>query len=197
MASRTVGSVLCLALVPWRRMDFAGYTPSDAHDALGDVATLREADRAAAQVHFDALMASRARRFAELAALAQRNGTIDIAVDDAPLAVGTWLVPALAAAGPGATSIVQWTSVIGDVALWLGDRMIARAPQLRWELFTSHKKATGYQRPVLVGFSRVDAEHYYVDIGHLVAAWADLAARRRAARADFLSVIEITTLGDA
>ena len=178
-------------------MDFTGYTPSDAHAVLSDVTTLRQAERSAAEAHFDALMASRARRFAELATLARCNSAIDIALDDAPVAVGAWLVPALAAVGPSATSMVHWTSVIGDVALWLGDRMIARAPQLSWQLFTSHKKATGYQRPVLIGFSRVDADDYYVDIGHLVAAWADLAARRRAARTDFLSVIEITTLGDA
>ena len=67
-------------------MDFTGYTPSDAHAVLSDVTTLRQAERSAAEAHFDALMASRARRFAELATLARCNSAIDIALDDAPVA---------------------------------------------------------------------------------------------------------------
>ncbi|MCA9677989.1 MAG: hypothetical protein KC464_23390, partial [Myxococcales bacterium] len=106
----------------------------------------------------------------------------------------------LAAAGPDAftgADAWRWTGVVADVALWLGDRVVARAPAVRWELCASHKKATGYQRPVLVGFGKVADRFYYVDVAHMVASWAQLAARGRPYRADFLATIEQVTLADA
>lgn len=51
-----------------------------------------------------------------------------------------------------------------DIALWLGDVLIARHPQLRWVLCT-HGKAqrnVSYQRPVIMGFS-VPNPRYNVD----------------------------------
>ena len=84
-----------------------------------------------------------------------------------------------------------------DIALWLGGGLIAVAPHVHWQLLTSHKKSTGYQRAVLMGFARVDDPHYYVDIAHFVAAWVDYAIRQRAAREDFLATIYATTLADA
>ena len=167
-------------------MDWRGYEPFDA-EITGP---LRDATREAAQRHFDRLMAARDERRAMLARLVALESPAD---------VGAWLAGALAAAdapldGPDAW---RWTGVIADVAWWLGERMIAAAPHLRWELLVAPKKATGYQRPVLVGFRRVDHDNYYVDVAHLVASWAALAARRRPARPDFLATIEEVTLRDA
>ena len=165
-------------------LDWGSYEPFDARVTVA----LRDADRNAAEDHFARLMAARRERLDALAALAERHG-----VDLEPAALGAWLV----AAAPDASPDPRWSGLVADVALWLGERLIARAPALRWELFVSHKKATGYQRPVLVGFRQVADAHYYVDVAFLVASWAELAARRRAVRADFLATIEQVTLRDA
>lgn len=166
---------------------------------------LRLVERAVAEREHARLMASRPARAAALAALARRHG-VDLAADDADvtLALGRWLVAAGAAVGPAALTGAdgaRWTGLAVDVALWLGDRIVARAAAagggLRWELYTGVKKSTGYQRAVLTGFRRVDDPRYYVDVAHFVAGWLELALRRRPARPDFLAVIEATTLADA
>ena len=161
------------------------YVPFDARLTVA----LRDAGRADAEDHFARLMAARPERHAALARIAGRHG---VALEPAEL--GAWLV---AIAPEAAADPARWTGLVADVALWLGERLIARAPALRWELFVSHKKATGYQRPVLVGFTKVADRHYYVDVAFMVASWAELAARRRAAKGDFLVPIEAVTLQDA
>ena len=176
--------------------DLGDYAPL-ASEADGP---LRLAARDVALREFDRLMAARAERVAALTALATRHG-VDLAADDAPLALGRWLVAAGAEAGPEALEDPRWAGLAVDVALWLGERVLARAHAaggaLRWELYTGVKKSTGYQRAVLTGFRRVDDPRYYVDIAHFVGGWLELALRRRPARVDFLAVIEATTLRDA
>lgn len=163
--------------------DWGDYEPFDARVT----GPLRDAPREVAEDHFARLLAARAERRAALERLAARHG---VALD--PRAVGAWLVAVL----PGLAGDPRTSGLVADVALWLGERILAAAPHCRWELFTSHKKATGYQRPVLVGFTKVPDRFYYVDIAFMVASWADLAARRRAVRDDFLATIESVTLRD-
>lgn len=155
--------------------------------------TLRDVSRAEAEAHFARLMAARPARRAALSAWLEDQ--VDLDAQTAPATVGARLLRELAALGDATTPLGR--SLAADVALWLGDRACARAPQLTWQLYTAHAKATGYQRAVLVGFAGVEDPRYYVDVAHLVAAWADLAARGRAARADFLQTIETTILADA
>ena len=200
-------------------LDWAGYVPFDP----GIEGALRDAARDAAQDHFARLMAARPERRRQLEALWKRAAGGDsrprcamsgpaaadggpaggIALDAAgPAAVGGWLADALGAEGAAALTgpdAALWTGLVADVALWLGERTIgASHGRLRWELLTAPKKATGYQRPVLVGFTSVADPRYYVDVAHLVASWADLAARRRPGlRRDFLATIEATILRDA
>jgi hypothetical protein len=196
-------------------VDWTDYHPFDA----GIVEALRNVPRDAAENHFARLMDARAERHQQLTALVRRNAEIDV-VAAGPGAVGTWLMAALQGEGPEAltgASAALWTGLVADVALWLGERIIGAAADLdrdgvmrpvigapgaqgpvRWDLLTAPKKATGYHRPVLVGFIRVPDPRYYVDIAHLVASWADLACRRRPnVRADFLATIETTTVADA
>jgi hypothetical protein len=178
-------------------VDFAGYTPLPSPVRV----PLREASRLEAEALYEILLASRPRRIAALAALWRHHDpAADLAADDAPARLGGWLAAALAAAGPEALTgadAARWAGVVVDVTLWLGERLIAAAPQLRWHFQGTHKKSTGYQRAVLTGFTRVDDRHYYVDLAHFVATWAELAARRRPARPDFLATIAATTLADA
>ena len=165
-------------------------------------APLRDVDRATAEREFARLLAARPARRAALRAVTARHA-VDLDADDAPLAVGTWLVAAAAAAGPEAITAgdPRWPGLAVDVALWLGERILARAAaaggSLRWELYTGVKKSTGYQRAVLTGFRHAGDPRYYVDVAHFVGGWLELALRRRPARADFLAVIESTTLRDA
>jgi hypothetical protein len=191
------------------------YEPFDA----AIVEPLRNVAREIADDHFRRLMDARATRHQHLAALVLRNAHIELDAAS-PEALGTWLMAALHDAGPAALVGVDaalWTGLVADVALWLGERIIRQAAELeraggvrpqvgalgapgpvRWEVLTAPKKATGYHRPVLVGFIRVPDPRYYVDVAHLVASWADLASRRRPqVRPDFLATIERTTLADA
>lgn len=167
---------------PAATFDWGAYTPFDARVT----GALRDAPREVAEDLFARLMAARADRAAALAALAPAP------LEPAPL--GAWL---LAIAPAASADAARWTGLVADVALWLGDRIVAAAPHLRWELFTSHKKATGYQRAVLTGFTKIEDPRYYVDVAFMVASWADLCARRRLARPDFLATIEEVTLRDA
>jgi hypothetical protein len=176
-------------------VDLTGYEPFDA----GVRGPLRDATRADAERCFTRLMAARAARIDQLGALAARHG-----VAFEPAAVGAWLVRELggvnAVASPpqrGREGPLWIDAIAVDAALWLGERIIAAAPAISWILLTAPKKSTGYQRAVLTGFARVDDPRYYVDVAHLVASWAELAARRRAVKPDFLATIEAVTLADA
>ena len=164
---------------------------------------LRLAERADAEREYAALMAARAARTEALTTLAAGHGVV-LTGDTALLDLGGWLCAAGAGAGPdGLTGpdAARWAGVAVDVALWLGERIIARAGAtggaLRWTLYTGIKKSTGYQRAVLTGFRRVTEASYYVDVAHFVGGWLELALRRRPARPDFLAVIEATTVADA
>lgn len=174
-------------------LDFSGWHPLV---VPGD-GELRAAPREDAAAVFDLLHGARADRAAALTALAARHG-VALDSDDAERALGAWLVDVAAAAGPDAIGTAAWNGLAVDVTLWLGERIIAASGgALRWELYTAHKKATGYQRAVLVGFAGVDDPRYYVDVAHFVAGWLELALRRRRARPDFLAVIRASALADA
>jgi hypothetical protein len=65
------------------------------------------------------------------------------------------LADRLAPQRPGSL-LPDWYSVVNDVALFLGDVMIERHPNLHWEFFTWGKKNASYQRPVIMGFGTED-----------------------------------------
>ena len=173
-------------------LDVLGWQPL----ALPWVGELRDASRAEAQAVYDTLMATRGERVAGLVALAARH-QVELDAADATDRAGAWLIACANAAGPEAVDSAGWQGLATDVTLWLGDRIIAAAPGVAWTFYTAHKKATGYQRAVLTGFAAVDDPRYYVDLAHFVSRWLELALRRRAARADFLTVIATTAIADA
>lgn len=150
---------------------------------LGLVGPLRDASREDAERAYALLMNARKQRCEMLVALAGTDDTH---------AMSPWLARTAEELGVDRTD-----ALAVDASLWLGERLIAKAPQLRWELYTGVKKSTGYQRAVLTGFTKVADPRYYVDVAHFVASWLELCARRRAAKPDFLVTIEQTTLRDA
>jgi hypothetical protein len=72
----------------------------------------------------------------------------------------------------------QWYSVASDIALFLGDVMIERSPNLHWEFFTWGKKNVSYQRHVIMGFgtedpklkTNIDIERRVATYGHRIIA---------------------------
>lgn len=155
--------------------------------------SLRTVSREEAEQFFAWFMAARADRLKILAQWVPATTRADAA------AVGSVVLGMLREASYAAYQdqrAAAVTAFVGDVGIWLGERIIAAAPVLTWRLMTSHKKATGYQRPVLMGFPRLDPA-YYVDVGFFVASWAELAARGRMARGEFLASVEASALADA
>lgn len=152
---------------------------------LGVSGPLRDATREDAERAFERLMAARAERCRML---------VELAATDALEVMSPWLARTAREMGIEGGRV---DALAVDAALWLGERIVARAPWLRWELYVGVKKSTGYQRAVLVGFRKVEDPRYYVDVAHFVASWLELCARRRAVKEDFLVTVFETTLADA
>jgi hypothetical protein len=172
-------------------VNWTGYQLFDA----GIDRPLREATRAEAERHFALVMSERPRRLQGLRELLRTNG-LDVEAGPVPVqGLNDWLVASLRAErargveplrGPEAGA---WYSLVVDVALELGDAIIAAAPHVAWQLFTRLEKATGYQRPVLSGFRRVSDPSYYVDVAHLVSTYVGLVCRGQQVKPDYLSTL--------
>ena len=97
-------------------------------------------------------------------------GTSDAAVQD----LNDWFL-AHVEADPGQPGrlLPDWYSVVHDVALFLGDVMIERHPNLHWEFFTWGKTNVAFQRHVIMGFSTEDPKfHTNINIDRMVATYA-------------------------
>jgi hypothetical protein len=64
-----------------------------------------------------------------------------------------------------------WYAVVNDMALYLGDVIIDRAPTLRWTFFDKATRDLAYQRHVLMGFSKAANPLYNVDIDMRLASY--------------------------
>ena len=79
-----------------------------------------------------------------------------------------------------------WYSIVHDVALFLGDVMIERNPNLRWEFFVWGKKSVSYQRPVIMGFSTEDPKfHTNIDVDRSVAVYGHRIVEHRGSVATY------------
>jgi hypothetical protein len=69
-----------------------------------------------------------------------------------------------------------WYSVVNDIGLFLGDVILERAPNLRWEFFTYGRRDLAYQRHVIMGFPvpnpkyTIDVDRHVATYGHRVVA---------------------------
>jgi hypothetical protein len=116
---------------------------------------LRLASREHATYVYDVLIANAQVRSDRLQALAQSNEVriAPVARSSDALVIGHWLHTALPKFGAD-HPVCHGLAV--DVALWLGQGLLAAASNLKWHLLLSHKKSTGYQRAVLTGFTKVE-----------------------------------------
>ncbi len=127
---------------------------------------LAEVERSVAERYFQALMDARGQRRAQLTALLARNG-VEVDIEDAGLQrLNDWY-RANVRGGDGRLED-RWYAVGLDIGLFLGDAIIDRAPTVEWRLFTDGRRDVSYQRPVLMGFTKVENRKYNVDPERLV-----------------------------
>ena len=132
---------------------------------------LHEVERATAQSYFDALMTVRRERCEQLEALLQRNGVTIAMHDDGLQALDDWYASGVEAAPDDRGCLTpRWYAVGLDIALYLGEAVISRAPNIEWRLFTGGRRDVSYQRPVLTGFKGVSNPNYNVDPERLVGS---------------------------
>ena len=139
---------------------WADYTPFDP----GVEGPLGQLTRREARAAFERLMAAKAERIAELGRLLERNG-IQLSADDESLqALNDWFRAEVEAGDVPRRLRPLWYAVVNDIALFLGDVIIDRAPGLRWVMFDKGARDSAFQRHVLMGFSKVRNPKYNFDI---------------------------------
>jgi hypothetical protein len=128
--------------------------------------------RAEARRAFERVMNEKSARIAMLGRLLEANGLELTGTDAGIQGLNDWFRANVESdpAEPGRLS-PDWYSVAHDVALFLGDVMIARGPGLRWDFFTGGKKDVAYQKHVIVGFTRVPNPKYNIDVDRRVATY--------------------------
>jgi len=147
--------------------DYELYDPGVA----GPVKTLPRAD---ARKAFTRCMETKGARIEILRRLLKANG-IELGTEDAAIQdLNDWFFanvePDLEQPGRLAPA---WYSVVHDVAVFLGEVMIERHPNLHWEFFTWGKTNVAYQKHVIMGFGTEDPKfHTNIDIDRMVATYA-------------------------
>ena len=144
------------------KVDWGDYEPADS----GVVLPLREVPRADARRVFKQCMESRPSRREMLSRLVGRSG-VELRSDDKSVQqLNDWFLTHVEPDPDYPGSLLPvWYAVCHDVALFLGDLMIQRHPQLRWEFVTWRKSDVAYHRHVIMGFTTEDPKYRtYFDI---------------------------------
>ncbi len=129
--------------------------------------------RSEARVAFNRLMTVKVERIEMLRRLLMASGVELSSADSAIQDVNDWFqVSVEADSGKPGRLLAEWYSVVNDLALFLGDVIIERCPRLHWEFFVWGKKNVSYQRPVIMGFSKIANPRYNMDIDMAVATYA-------------------------
>jgi hypothetical protein len=138
----------------------------------GVFAPMHTLARREARQAFNRLMAAKPGRIQMLRRLLKANGVELGGTDAAVQDLNDWFRPNVQEdpQKPGRLLPI-WYSVVNDIGLFLGDLMIARCLQLRWEFYTWGKKDVSYQRHVIMGFRHVPNPKYNIDIDRLVATY--------------------------
>jgi len=151
-------------------VDWNGYEPY----VPGTAEPPHALQRAEARRMYKECMESKPMRLQMLGRLLKSNGVEQTTDDPAVQNLNNWFIANVEADSdmPGRL-IPIWYSVCHDVALFLGDLMIERQPNLRWEFYTWGKTNVAFQRHVIMGFSTEDPKlHTNLDIDRMVVAYA-------------------------
>lgn len=135
---------------------------------------LAELSRRDARAAYDRLMAAIPDRLGQLQVLLDANG---VGAGDLA-AVDEWFFRSVEEdAGTGGRLAPVWYSVVNDIGLMLGERVIASANgSLRWDMVDAPKKDMSFQRHVIRGFRCLDPR-YYVDFDLLVGMYGHRIVR--------------------
>ena len=150
-------------------VDWGGYEPYQP----GVHGPLHELPRAAAKQAFNRLMAERYGRIAAVARLLEQNRVAWGSSDAALAQIEAWFRAGVEA-DPTSRGRLRpiWYSVVNDLALFLGEVIIERAPGIHWTFFAKEARNVSFQRHVLTGFRNVPNPRYNVDIDLLLAGYA-------------------------
>ncbi|MDZ8200273.1 hypothetical protein RZO50_02015 [Microbacterium sp. SSW1-59] len=123
-------------------------------------------------------MSSKAERHAQLGTLVRANG-VELGQDDESLRMlNLWFNDNVGVSDQDPERLRNlWYAVVNDIALWLGDVIISKAPALHWTMFTKSKRDVSYQRHVLMGFKNVQNPNYNVDPDRVIATLGHRAAK--------------------
>lgn len=150
--------------------DWDGYEPYDS-GISGPPKTL---PRAEARRAFKHCIETKPARLEMLSRLLKANGVELASADPSIQDLNDWFFANVEAdpERPGRLHPL-WYSVTHDVALFLGNVMIERHPNLHWEFFTWGKSNVAFQRHVIMGFSTEDPKfHTNIDIDRSVSTYA-------------------------
>ncbi len=117
---------------------------------------LSELPRSVARAEFDRTMREKDERVAIFRDLLAESGIEFDGSDGSVQSLNDWFVETMTPAADRNDPDRRSQSVCEDVTLLLGDVMIDRHPELRWEFFTWGKKNVSYQSHVIMGFSLED-----------------------------------------
>lgn len=133
---------------------------------------LQELPRTEARAQFERAMTSKSDRIVALRNLLEPVGnSLDGSDRDVQL-LNDWFVEAMSPLSGTDTPDGVSLSVCEDVALYLGDLMISRHPELHWEFFTWGKKNVSYQCHVIMGFPfDGPALHANLDLARIVHSY--------------------------
>lgn len=150
--------------------DFTGYELI--HPIFDDSA--RDLSRTEARAVFRRFLETRESRIAALRQLLGNCG-ISLASDDVSIqALNDWFVDNIQP-DPQRPGLLrpEWYSITYDMGLFLGEVMIARHPNLHWELFTWGKTDVAFHRAVIMGMSTEDVKlRTYIDILDMTEGYA-------------------------
>jgi hypothetical protein len=158
-------------------IDWAGYERYDA----GVAGPPNSLPRVEARKAFKRQMDTKPTRLEMLRRLLEANGLELGTSDDAVQDLNNWFFAHVEAdpEQPGRL-LPDWYSIVHDVALFLGEVMIERHPNLHWEFFTWGKTNVAFQRHVIMGLSTEDPKfHTNIDIEGMVAAYAHRIIEKR------------------
>lgn len=131
-------------------------------------------------------MRSKESRKAELSSLLASFGVILMDTDESIQNLNDWFVREIRPLPDRMIPDGRSLSVCEDVAVFLGDVMISRNRELRWDLFIWGKANIAYHSPVIMGFPGEDAKwHGHMDIVRIVHGYgAQVLEDRRGMPAD-------------
>lgn|GEM_PF-1860729 len=167
--------------------DLGLYQPYDP-EIVGRVNDLPRSD---ARRAFDRCMNTKPFRLLTLAHLLLADDVILASDDKSVQALNDWFLAHLEADPdrPG-QPLPIWYSIVHDIGLFLGDVIIARNINLRWEFFTWGKSNVAFQRHVIMGFTGEDFKlHTNIDIDRMVNAYAHGVVEKRGSAPEYGTVI--------